>query len=116
MLDRIRDKVVAGERLTREEGLYLLKDAPLLDLAPLAQHVRFQKNPGKVVTFVADTNLNYTNVCDAYCTFCAFYRTAKHEEAYTHSIEAMMGKFEEAQKLGVTTVLLQGGLNDELPL
>jgi cyclic dehypoxanthinyl futalosine synthase len=116
MLDSIRDKVTGGERLTREDGLYLLRDAPLLDLAPLAQHVRFRKNPDRVVTFVADTNLNYTNVCDAYCTFCAFYRTAKAEDAYTYTVEEMMEKFAEARELGVTTILLQGGLNDELPL
>jgi cyclic dehypoxanthinyl futalosine synthase len=116
MLGRIRDKVVQGQRITRDEGLYLLQEAPLLDLAPLAQHVRFKNNPEQVVTFVADTNLNYTNVCDAHCTFCAFYRTNKAKDAYTHSIEDMMVMFEKAQSLGVTTVLLQGGLNDELPL
>ncbi len=72
MLDKIRDKVEHGERITREEGMYLLRNAPLLDLAPLAQVIRFRNNPAPVVTFVVDTNLNYTNVCDAYCTFCAF--------------------------------------------
>ena len=61
-----------AERLTREEGLYLLQDAPLLDLTPLAELVRYRHNPEPAVTFVVDTNLNYTNVCDAYCTFCAF--------------------------------------------
>jgi cyclic dehypoxanthinyl futalosine synthase len=115
MLDRIRDKVISGERITRDEGLYLLRDAPLLDLAPLAQTVRFRHNPDPVVTFVIDTNLNYTNVCDAYCTFCAFYRTARDKDAYTHSIEDMMKMFAGVQKLGVTTILLQGGLNDALP-
>ena len=115
MLDKIRDKVEHGERITREEGMYLLRDAPLLDLAPLAQVIRFRNNPAPVVTFVVDTNLNYTNVCDAYCTFCAFYRTAKAEDAYTRSIEEMMDKFEQASKLGVTTVLLQGGLNPDIP-
>ena len=68
-------KVLAGERITSEEGLYLLKEAPLLELGSLAQEVRYRHNPKPVVTFVIDTNLNYTNVCDAYCTFCAFYRT-----------------------------------------
>ena len=116
MLDRIRDKVMNNARLTREEGLYILRDAPLLDIAPLAQHVRFRHNPDPVVTFVVDTNLNYTNVCDAYCTFCAFYRSKKDSDAYTYSIEDMMQMFERAQALGVTTVLLQGGLNDDLPL
>lgn len=115
MLDRIRDKVEHGERITREEGMYLLREAPLLDLAPLAQVIRFRNNPAPVVTFVVDTNLNYTNVCDAYCTFCAFYRTDKAKDAYTHSIDEMMKMFEPARELGVTTILLQGGLNEALP-
>ena len=115
MLDRIRNKVIDGERLTREEGLFLLREAPLLDLAPLAETVRYRHNPAHEVTFVVDTNMNYTNVCDAYCTFCAFYRTPKDGDAYTHSIEEMMRKFEQVAKLGVTTVLLQGGLNAEIP-
>ena len=115
MLDRIREKVAEGERLSRDEGRFVLCEAPLLDLAPLAQIARFRHNPEPRVTFVVDTNLNYTNVCDAYCTFCAFYRTPKQDGAYTHSIENMMGMFERVEKLGVTTILLQGGLNDAIP-
>ncbi len=115
MLDRIRQKVVRGERVSREEGLWLLREAPLLDLSPLAQTARFRHNPEPEVTFVIDTNLNYTNICDAYCTFCAFYRTAKDAEAYTHSVEEMMEKFTAASENGITTVLLQGGLNKNLP-
>ena len=116
MLDGIRDKVEAGERVTAEEGLFLLQEAELLDLAPLAQTVRFRHNPEPVVTFVVDTNLNYTNVCDAYCTFCAFYRTEKADDAYTHSTEQVMEMMGDAASKGVTTVLLQGGLNPKLPL
>jgi cyclic dehypoxanthinyl futalosine synthase len=115
MLDKIRRKVLDGGRISREEGLFLLQKVRLLDLAPLAQTVRFRHNSESVVTFVVDTNLNYTNVCDAYCTFCAFYRTAKDKDAYTHSIEHMMGMFARAREMGCTTVLLQGGLNDALP-
>ena len=115
MLDKIRQKVMDGGRITPKEGLYLLRDAPLLDVAPLAQCIRFRHNPDPVVTFVIDTNLNYTNVCDAYCTFCAFYRTEKAKDAYTHSIEDMMKMFARAQERGVTTVLLQGGLNPAVP-
>ena len=116
MLDAIRAKVESGERITREEALFLLRDAALLDLAPLAQLVRYRHNPEPIVTFVVDTNLNYTNVCDAYCTFCAFYRTEKSPDAYTHSIDTMMEMMGEAASKGVTTVLLQGGLNPNLPL
>jgi cyclic dehypoxanthinyl futalosine synthase len=116
VLDRIRDEVSRGERISKEEGLWLLRKAPLLDLAPMAQVCRFRRNPEPEVTFVVDTNLNYTNVCDAYCTFCAFYRTEKDKDAYTHSIEEMMEKFSKASEAGITTVLLQGGLNKRLPL
>ncbi len=116
MLDVIRAKVEAGERITSEEGLFLLHSANLLDTAPLAQLVRYRHNPERVVTFVIDTNLNYTNVCDAYCTFCAFYRTEKSPEAYTHSVDNMMEMIGEAASKGVTRVLIQGGLNPNLPL
>ncbi|MCK5620076.1 MAG: dehypoxanthine futalosine cyclase, partial [Candidatus Krumholzibacteria bacterium] len=105
-----------GGRLTREEGMYLLREAPLLDLAPLAMEVRYRHNPEHRVTFVIDTNLNYTNVCDVYCTFCAFYRRKGQEGEYTYTIDQMMEQFGRAERQGVTTILLQGGLNDELPM
>ncbi len=116
MLDSLRAKVDAGERVSPEEGLFLLREAPLLDLAPLAQTVRYRHNPDPTVTFVVDTNLNYTNVCDAYCTFCAFYRTERDEDAYTHSVDEVMAMLGQAASKGVTTVLMQGGLNPRLPL
>ena len=116
MLDTIRAKVETGERIKPEEGLFLLRDAELLDLAPLAQAVRYRSNPEPVVTFVVDTNLNYTNVCDAYCTFCAFYRTEKDPDKYTYSVDEVMEQVAGAEAKGVTTVLMQGGLNPSLPL
>ncbi|MDH3197678.1 MAG: dehypoxanthine futalosine cyclase [Candidatus Krumholzibacteria bacterium] len=116
MMKVIRNKVARGERVTREEGLYLLREAPLLELAPLAMAWRYRHNPERRVTFVIDTNLNYTNVCDAYCAFCAFYRTPGQEGEYTYTVEQMMSQFERARDMGCTTVLLQGGLNDTLPL
>ena len=116
MLDAIRKKTEAGQRISGEEGLYLLREANLLDLAPLAQEVRYRHNPEPVVTFVVDTNLNYTNVCDAYCTFCAFYRAEKDADAYTHSVEDVMEMLGRAVEQGVTTVLMQGGLNPALPM
>ncbi len=116
MFDRIRTKVAAGDRVTRDEALALLREAPLLELAPLAMTVRWRHNPEPRVTYVVDTNLNYTNVCDAFCTFCAFYRRPGQEGAYTCTIEEMMEQFARARAMGCTTVLLQGGLNDEIPL
>jgi len=115
MMRAIREKVARGERITREEGLHLLREAPLLELSPLAMTWRYRHNPEPRVTFVVDTNLNYTNVCDAYCAFCAFYRTPGQEGEYTYTIEQMMAQFARARDMGCTTVLLQGGLNDALP-
>jgi len=116
MLDRIAAKVLKGERLISEEGLYLLTDADLMDLGQLAQWVRQKKHPGRQVTFLIDSNPNYTNVCVADCLFCAFYRRPGDKEAYTLTLEQVMEKIKSAADQGATTVLLQGGLNPSLPL
>lgn len=114
--ERIRDKVHARERLSREEGVFLLEDAPLLDVGQLAMEERWRRHPESVVTFVIDTNPNYTNVCNVDCTFCAFYRSPGHDEAYTHTVEEMLERIGRSAENGVTTVLMQGGVNPELPL
>src|ERR1700694_2110390 len=116
MFEAIVSKVQAGERLTGEEGLYLLTEADLMGLGRLAQWVRQRKHPGNRVTFVVDSNPNYTNACVADCLFCAFYRRPGDKEAYTLTVEQVMEKIQQAAEQGATTVLLQGGLNPELPL
>jgi dehypoxanthine futalosine cyclase len=112
----VRDKVLAGERVDPNDGLFLLAEASLLDLGQLAAEVRRKRHPEPIVTFVIDTNPNYTNVCNVDCTFCAFYRTPGHDEAYTHSVEEMLELIGRSAEEGVTTVLMQGGVNSELPL
>ena len=116
MLAEIRAKVEAGKRLDRADGLWLLTDAPHVDLGSLAQDVRFRMHPEKRVTFVIDSNPNYTNVCITDCQFCAFYRKPGHPEAWTLTVEQVLEKVESAAKGGATTVLLQGGHNPALPL
>ena len=116
MLERIAAKLDGGERLGRDEGRFLLTDAPLLALGQLAQSVRFRLNPEPAVTFAVDTNPNYTNVCVTDCQFCAFYRKPGDREAYTLTVEEIMAKLEPAVARGATTVLLQGGHNPALPL
>ena len=111
----IRDRVRAGERVPTEEGLYLLRDASILELGELAMEIRRLRNPEPVITFVVDTNPNYTNVCDVDCTFCAFYRPPGHHEAYTFTIDEMMEKIGRAVSMGATTVLMQGGVSPEIP-
>jgi cyclic dehypoxanthinyl futalosine synthase len=99
-----------------EEGLFLLQKADLLDLGDLANEIRFAMNPEPRVTFVVDTNPNYSNICNVDCIFCAFYRHPGEEGQYTYTVEEMLKKFKEAAAQGVTTILLQGGVNPALPL
>ena len=116
-LQTIADKVTAGERITPEEGLWLLTDAPLLALGEMASMWKQRYNPEARVTFVIDTNPNYTNFCDADCLFCAFYRKpGDTDEGYAHSVDELMALVGRSVGLGATTVLLQGGLHDELEL
>ena len=116
MLERIEAKLGDGERLGRDEGRYLLTEAPLLALGQLAQVVRYRLHPEPAVTFVVDTNPNYTNVCVTDCQFCAFYRKPGDPEAYTLTAEQVMARIEPAVARGATTVLLQGGHNPGLDL
>jgi cyclic dehypoxanthinyl futalosine synthase len=115
MWPTIETKARNGERLTTEEGVYLLAEAPLLELGALAHEVRARKTDAGIVTYVIDTNPNYTNVCTVDCHFCAFYRKPGHAEGYTHDVEGVMRMMADADRLGATTVLLQGGLNPEIP-
>jgi dehypoxanthine futalosine cyclase len=115
MWSTIARKVQNGERLNREEGVHLLSDAPLLELGALAQDVRARKTDPTRVTYVIDTNPNYTNACTVDCHFCAFYRKPGHAEAYTYDVEGVMKMMVAADSLGATTVLLQGGLNPAIP-
>ena len=116
MLEQIADKTRNGKRLDREEGRYLLTEAPLLDVGALAAEARYARLPDKVVTFVIDTNPNYTNVCVTDCQFCAFYRKPGDPEAWTLTVGEVLAKIESAAARGATTVLLQGGHNPALPL
>lgn len=104
------------KRFSFEEGLQIFTEAPLEDLQVLAQVIRNEKNPKNEVTFVLDSNPNYTNVCNADCSFCAFYRHEGAKDAYTKTVEETLEHFAFAKEAGLTTVLLQGGLNDRLKL
>lgn len=119
MYMEVRDifgKVFAGDRVTRDEGLFLLKNADTIQMGSLADHVRRRHNPEGVVTFVADTNPNYTNVCDTECLFCAFWRPPGAHDAYTHSVDKVIEIMRTSYHNGATTVLLQGGHNPEITL
>ena len=103
-------------RLSFEEGLELFTNGSLEDLQQRAVGIRNAKNPPHRVTFVLDSNPNYTNICNADCSFCAFYRHEGAKDAYKKDAEEVMKHLEFARQAGLTTVLLQGGLNPELKL
>jgi cyclic dehypoxanthinyl futalosine synthase len=113
--DTIANEWRSGRRLDEGDALWLLDEAPLLELGQLAHEDRCRRHPADRVTFVIDANPNYTNVCDTYCTFCAFYRRPGHSEGYAWSPAEMVERVRPAVARGATRLLLQGGHNPELP-
>ncbi len=108
--------VVLGNRLSREEALFLYEAADLSSLGRAADEVRRQLHPANMGTFVVDRNINYTNACVADCSFCAFYRKPGHPESYILPIDEILRRVGELVSIGGTQVLLQGGLDPSIPL
>jgi len=118
--DAITEKVLTGERVTREEALQLY-GRPLEELGALAnsrRHWAKAKSYGgdgtEIVTYIVDRNINYTNVCNVYCKFCAFYRTEKDEDHYVISFEDLDRKLDELTAAGGIQILMQGGHHPKL--
>jgi dehypoxanthine futalosine cyclase len=106
----------ALRRIDRGTGLALLTEPDLPRLGALAQEARFTLHPEPRITYIIDTNPNYTNICTVGCSFCAFFRTPESAEAYTLTAEEVAAKAVTAAAAGATTMLLQGGINPDLPL
>jgi cyclic dehypoxanthinyl futalosine synthase len=115
-LDRTVDRVERGERVDRAEALALYRNAPTCTLGRLADAIRARKHPEGLVTYIIDRNVNYTNICVARCTFCAFYRPVGSSEGYVLGFEEIFRKIDETISLGGGQLLLQGGHNPDLPL
>jgi cyclic dehypoxanthinyl futalosine synthase len=113
-LTRVIGKTAAGERLSADEGSVLLRSADLLTLGELAGAVKTRLHPDRVVTFIVDRNINYTNICINKCRFCAFYRDADSAEAYVLSKDEIFRKIGETIALGGTQILMQGGVHPDL--
>lgn len=109
----ILDKALDGERLTAEDCTALLESNDIARMGVAADEIRQRKNPGDVVTYIIDRNINYTNVCNVVCTFCAFYRRPGKPDTYVHSIEEIEKRIDETIELGGTGVLMQGGLHPD---
>src|ERR1051326_743120 len=112
----LADKVRAGARVTPDEAIELYRRAPTTLLGRLADAVRACKHPDGIVTYIIDRNVNYTNVCVAKCSFCAFYRDVGSPEGYVLGFDELFRKIDETIAVGGVQLLLQGGHNPDLPL
>ncbi|HEX9021127.1 MAG TPA: cyclic dehypoxanthinyl futalosine synthase [Nitrospirota bacterium] len=113
-LKKIIKKVPLKKRLDADEGLALFRKADLLTLGELANGVRKRLHPKRLVTFIVDRNINYTNICVNKCRFCAFYREADSPEAYLLPKDVIFRKIEETIAQGGTQILMQGGVHPDL--
>jgi cyclic dehypoxanthinyl futalosine synthase len=119
-LDELLQKVWNGERISQTEALRLYH-LPLEELGALADRRRqlakataYNGRGNEIVTYNIDRNVNYTNVCNVYCKFCAFYRVEKDDDAYVISLAEMDQKIAETLALGGTQILMQGGHHPKL--
>jgi cyclic dehypoxanthinyl futalosine synthase len=119
-LDELLQKVWDGKRINQAEALRLYH-LPLEELGALADRRRqlakakdFNGRGNDIVTYIVDRNVNYTNVCNVYCKFCAFYRVEKDDDAYVITLDEMDKKIEETIALGGTQILMQGGHHPKL--
>src|SRR5579884_1958676 len=110
----ILDSAAAGARITSEDAVRLFEEADLLDLASCADQIRQRLHPDNVISYIIDRNINYTNVCKEFCTFCAFYRVKGDAEAYVLPDHVIFKKIEETLELGGTGILMQGGVHPDL--
>jgi cyclic dehypoxanthinyl futalosine synthase len=119
-LDELLQKVWDGKRISQAEALRLYK-LPLEELGALADRRRqiakakdFDGRGNEIVTYIVDRNVNYTNVCNVYCKFCAFYRVEKDDDSYVITLPELDKKIEETIALGGTQMLMQGGHHPKL--
>jgi cyclic dehypoxanthinyl futalosine synthase len=118
--DELMQKVWDGGRVNEAEALQLYH-LPLEDLGALADRRRqlakekaYDGRGNEIITYIVDRNVNYTNVCNVYCKFCAFYRTEKDDDAYVITFDEIDKKIEETIALGGTQILMQGGHHPKL--
>lgn len=118
----VQEKILDGARISQEEALSLY-NLPLPELASLADERRrqakaqaFDGHGNEIVTYIIDRNINYTNVCNVYCKFCAFYRTEKDDDHYVLTPEQISEKIRELESIGGTQILMQGGHHPKLKI
>ena len=102
--------------MSRAEAIDLYNSDDLIEIGMAADQVRRKLHPDGIVSYIIDRNINYTNFCTEYCSFCAFYRPMGHAEGYVHPKEVIFQKIQETIDLGGTGILMQGGLHPELKI
>ncbi len=102
--------------LTPQEALDLFNSDDLLGIGMAANEVRRRKTDPRIATYQIDRNINYTNFCTEYCSFCAFYRPLGAKDGYILPLETIYQKIQEMIEMGGTGVLLQGGLHPDLKI
>jgi cyclic dehypoxanthinyl futalosine synthase len=109
----ILDRALRGERLSASDCTELLESHDFVRIGLAADEIRKRWHADDVVTYIIDRNINYTNVCNVVCTFCAFYRRPGHAETYVRTMDEIREKIDETVSLGGTGVLMQGGLHPD---
>ncbi|HEV8588540.1 MAG TPA: cyclic dehypoxanthinyl futalosine synthase [Pyrinomonadaceae bacterium] len=112
-IQTILDKALAGVRLTTGDATALLESYDIARIGAAADEIRQRKHPDNIVTYIIDRNINYTNVCNVVCTFCAFYRRPGAPDTYVRTLDEICEKIDETIALGGTGVLMQGGLHPD---
>lgn len=115
-IDDLLQKALNLQFLSAEEGLFLFENTSTTELMYVGNKLRQQKVPGNTVTWIIDRNSNTTNVCNANCKFCNFYRRPGHNESYITTIPEYKEKIEELFRFGGEQLLLQGGHHPDLGL
>ena len=113
---KLFDRALKFDFLNANEGLFLFENAATSDLMFIANELRKKQVPSNKVTWIIDRNANTTNVCNANCKFCNFFRIPGHKDAYITTLEEYTEKIEETIRYGGEQLLLQGGHHPELGL
>ncbi len=102
--------------ISRAEAIEMFQSDDLIGIGMEADAVRRKHHPDGIVSYIIDRNINYTNFCTEYCSFCAFYRPLGHKEGYILPREVIFDKIQETIDLGGTGMLFQGGLHPDLKI
>ncbi|MBB6669679.1 cyclic dehypoxanthinyl futalosine synthase [Cohnella nanjingensis] len=114
-VDAILARSLNGERLELEDIITLFESDEIEKMGDAANRLMLQRHPDPITTFVVGRNVNYTNICDVYCRFCAFYRAPGSDQGYVLPDETILQKIQETADVGGTEILMQGGTNPNLP-